>query len=99
MRYTQSELDIVQERWRLRFPDDLLALLLEEGPLLRGVAHFDWRTTDPETIQNMLDWPFESFWFDVVNPGCKLDTNQALDFSPAACVKEARMPALKDEDV
>src|SRR5258705_146888 len=45
MRYTQSELDIVQERWRLRFPDDLLALLLEEGPLLRGVAHFDWRTT------------------------------------------------------
>jgi hypothetical protein len=70
MKYTRSELDIVQERWKLRFTEDLVALLLEEGPLLRGErASFDWRTTDPETIRNMLDWPFESFWFDVENNG------------------------------
>lgn len=38
---------------------------MEEGPLHRGVSRFDWRIADPEIIRQMLDWPFESFWFDV----------------------------------
>jgi hypothetical protein len=41
--YTQSELDEAQERYDLRFPADLVALLLERQPA-RG---YDWRGENP----------------------------------------------------
>jgi hypothetical protein len=64
MGYSQAELEAVQARWDLRFPPDLVELLREHRPLpLPGC--FDWLTTDAATIQTILDWPFDSFWFDV----------------------------------
>jgi hypothetical protein len=65
MGYSEAELERVQKQWQLRFPPDLITLLKEHGPLLDGPKRFDWLKTDPATIQRMLDWPFESFWFDV----------------------------------
>jgi hypothetical protein len=65
MGYSQAELDAIQARWSLRFPPDLVALLRERRPLLDQPKAFDWLKADDATIQKMLDWPFESFWFDV----------------------------------
>ena len=64
MGYSPAELDAVQARWDLRFPPDLVELLREHRPIpLPGC--FDWLSTDAATIQAHLDWPFDSFWFDV----------------------------------
>src|SRR5438445_61404 len=65
MGYSQSELDEIQHRWGLRFTPDLVELLREHRPLLDGPASFDWLRSDPAKIKDRLDWPFESFWFDV----------------------------------
>jgi hypothetical protein len=69
MGYSQFEIDHIQERWGLRFPPDLIDLLLVYRPLLDGPSSFDWISEDPATIQGRLDWPFDSFWFDVVQSG------------------------------
>ena len=63
MGYTATELEDVQALWNLRFPPDLVEMLREHRPLMDG--SFDWIDTDPAEIQAWLDWPFESFWFDV----------------------------------
>jgi hypothetical protein len=65
MGYSQGEIDDIQAHWRLRFPPDLVALLREQRPLLGGRGAFDWINSDPDTIRARLDWPLESFWFDV----------------------------------
>jgi hypothetical protein len=65
MGYSQAELDQVQERWGLRFPPDLVELLLEHRPLLDGPASFDWLRSDPAKIKDRIEWPFETIWFDV----------------------------------
>lgn len=61
--YSLTELQDVQARWTLRFPPDLVEMLQERRPLFPGAL--DWVTADPAVIQAALDWPFESFWFDV----------------------------------
>lgn len=63
MGYSQGELDGIQERWKLRFPPDLVELMLERRPLVSN--GFDWLTAPDEYIQGRLDWPFDGFMFDV----------------------------------
>jgi hypothetical protein len=69
MGYSHREIDDIQERWNLRFPPDLIDLLLLHRPLVHGPASFDWLLTDTAVIQDRLDWPFEGFWFDVAHNG------------------------------
>jgi hypothetical protein len=63
MGYSQAELEAVQALWNLRFPPDLVEMLKKHRPLLDGAASFDWLQT--ATIQERLDWPFDSFCYDV----------------------------------
>jgi hypothetical protein len=65
MGYTPDEIDDIQARWRLRFPPDLVTLLREHRPLLGGPGAFDWISSDVAKIRSLLEWPLESFWFDV----------------------------------
>jgi hypothetical protein len=58
--YTQSELDAAQERYGLRFPPDLVDLLLDRRP----IEGWDWRTDD-EGIRRALEHPLEGLLFDV----------------------------------
>jgi hypothetical protein len=58
--YSQSELDAAQERYGLRFPADLIDLLLDRRP----VDGWDWRKDD-EGIREMLAHPLEGILFDV----------------------------------
>ena len=65
MGYTDCELEEIQHRWQLDFPPDLVELLHEKRPLGDGPAAFDWLLSSAEQIQGRLDWPFDSFLFDV----------------------------------
>jgi hypothetical protein len=67
MAYSQTELEDIQDRWKLRFPPDLLELMRCRRPLLTG--GFDWLKTSPSEIQRALEWPFEGLWFDVQENG------------------------------
>jgi hypothetical protein len=67
MGYAQSEIDAVQEYWKLRFPPDLVDLLLVRRPLVAG--GFDWLDTPVHVISQMVNWPFEGWWFDVKENG------------------------------
>ena len=58
--YTQSELDAAQERYGLRFPPDLVALLLDRRPL----SGWDWRADDAG-IRRALKHPLGGLLFDV----------------------------------
>ncbi|MFL9839433.1 hypothetical protein ABS767_00535 [Sphingomonas sp. ST-64] len=58
--YSRSELDQAQDRYDVRFPSDLYALLLDRNPA-RGYA---WDREDP-TIRHMLAWPLDCLLFDV----------------------------------
>lgn len=58
--YTQRELDDAQSRYDLRFPPDLIALLLDRRP---GEG-YDW-ATENDRIREMLAYPFEMLSFDV----------------------------------
>ena len=58
--YTQSELDVAQEKYDLSFPPDLVALFLDRRP----VQGYDWRSDEKE-IRAMLAWPLEGLLFDV----------------------------------
>lgn len=62
--YSLDELDAAQERFCLRFPPDLIALLLERRP----VGGYDW-TRDESRIRRMLAWPLEGLLFDVERDG------------------------------
>ena len=63
--YSDLELDAIQHRWQLGFPPDLIAHLRRQRSFGKGSGAFDWLTTREEQIQARLDWPFESFLFDV----------------------------------
>lgn len=52
-RYTQSELDVAQERYGLRFPPDLVALFLDRRP----TDGYEWNRED-RRVRERLDWPF-----------------------------------------
>ena len=58
--YTQSELDEAQDRYALRFPPDLIDLLLERQP----EGGYDW-STENDNIRRMINWPLECLLFDV----------------------------------
>lgn len=62
--FTQSELDRAQERYDIRFPPDLAALLLDRSP----VGGYNWNADD-HRIQEMLAWPTELLLFDVDENG------------------------------
>lgn len=62
--YTRSELDAAQERYGLRFPADLVDLLLDRRPL----HGWDWRI-DSEGIRRALDHPLGGLLFDVEHDG------------------------------
>lgn len=61
--YSQSAIEDIQARWRLRFPPDLTELMLRRRPLIAG--GFDWLRAPTAEIQRMLSWPLEGLWFDV----------------------------------
>jgi hypothetical protein len=65
--YTQTELDDVQARWQLRFPPDLIAILRERRHVVPDARYntHDWVADSPDRIRQLLNWPFESFLFDV----------------------------------
>jgi hypothetical protein len=63
--YSDSELEEIQQRWKLTFPPDLVALLRHQRSFGEGPAALDWLTSSEEEIKARLDWPFESFLFDV----------------------------------
>jgi hypothetical protein len=58
--YTQGELDEAQERYAVRFPPDLIGLLLERQP----ANGYNWKGEDAR-IRRMLRWPLEMLLFDV----------------------------------
>lgn len=58
--YSLVQLDEAQERYGLRFPPDLIELLLDRRP----VDGYDWDKED-HRIREMLNWPFELLLFDV----------------------------------
>lgn len=63
--YSSDEIEDAQTRWGLKFPPDLIDLLKERRQLIGGVGEFDWTTSDPKIIADRIEWPFESFCFDV----------------------------------
>ena len=58
--YSSAELDAAQDRYGLRFPPDLVALLLDRRP----VDGWDWRS-DHEGIGRALAHPLAGLLFDV----------------------------------
>ena len=58
--YTQVELEVAQERYGLRFPPDLVDLLLDRRP----VKGWDWRADDAG-IRHALKHPLDGLLFDV----------------------------------
>jgi hypothetical protein len=58
--YTQTELDVAQEKYGLRFPPDLIDLFRDRRPVLG----YDWRDDD-EPIRAMLRRPLEGLIFDL----------------------------------
>jgi hypothetical protein len=58
--YTSSELDAAQERYGLRFPPDLIELLLDRRP----IAGWDWRTDD-SGLRRALEHPLDGLLFDL----------------------------------
>ncbi|GAA0605531.1 hypothetical protein GCM10009416_48720 [Craurococcus roseus] len=68
--YTSADLDDAQAKWGLRFPPDLVEMLLERRPILSGGrGMIDWVHTDEAVIEERLQWPFEGFLFDVERNG------------------------------
>jgi hypothetical protein len=62
--YTSNELDAAQERYGLRFPPDLVELLLDRRP----VHGWDWRTDDVG-IRWALEHPLGGLLFDLEHNG------------------------------
>lgn len=60
--YTADELDAAQERYGLRFPPDLVELLLDRRP----VDGWDWRA-DEVGIRRALEHPLGGLLFDLEN--------------------------------
>jgi hypothetical protein len=97
--YTQGEIDDIEQRWNLRFPPDLVELMRERRPLLRG--GFDWLKSSTEEIREMLDWPYEGLLFDVQRndlwwpewgPKPELSTEQAARLREALAAAPKLIP-------
>lgn len=58
--FTRAELDAAQERHQIRFPPDLIDVLLEHRP----VGGYDWAGNDVR-IPKMLSWPLDMLLLDV----------------------------------
>jgi len=62
--YSPSELDAAQERYGLRFPPDLVELLLDRRP----IQGWDWRT-DHDGIRRAMQHPLNGLLFDLEHNG------------------------------
>ncbi len=58
--YTSGELEAAQERYELRFPPDLIELLLDRRP----IDGWDWRNDDAG-IRRALSHPLDGLLFDL----------------------------------
>lgn len=58
--YTRSELDAAQDRFSLRFPPDLVELLLDRRPS----EGWDWRADDAG-IRRALEFPLKGLLYDL----------------------------------
>ena len=67
--YTATELRDVQEKWRLRFPPDLVDFLRQRRPFRVGEGFFDWINSPDHEIRQLLSWPVNGIRFDVENNG------------------------------
>jgi hypothetical protein len=62
--YSLGELEAAQERYGLRFPSDLLGLLLDRRP----VDGWDWRSDD-DGIRRAIQHPLKGLLFDLEHNG------------------------------
>lgn len=62
--YSSDDLNAAQDRYRLRFPPDLIELLLDRRP----VDGWDWRTDDAG-IRRALEHPVAGLLFDLEHNG------------------------------
>jgi hypothetical protein len=67
--YTAAELQAVQEKWRLRFPPDLVDFLRQRRPFCVGEGFFDWILSPDHEIRQLLAWPLNGVRFDVEHNG------------------------------
>lgn len=63
--YTDREFDDIRQRWKVRFPPDLMDIYRKRRSVIEG--GFDWIRTPRDEIQAMFDWPLEGMLFDVEN--------------------------------
>jgi hypothetical protein len=61
--YGQQELDDIQQRWKVRFPADLIDIYRKRRSVIDN--GFDWVKTPGAEIQRMMDAPLEGILFDV----------------------------------
>ena len=64
--YSDRELDDIRQRWKIRFPPDLMDIYRKRRSVLPK-DDFDWIRTPRHQIQSMMDWPLEGMLFDVEN--------------------------------
>lgn len=62
--YSDRELHDIQQRWKITFPPDVLAIYRRRRSVLPK-DDFDWVKTPKAEIAEMLDWPLEGILFDV----------------------------------
>jgi len=68
---SSSEIDAIEEKYKFRFPPDLLAFLQYALPVSKSFP--DWRNGDEYTLTENLRWPADGICFDVQNNNFWLD--------------------------
>lgn len=61
--YSDRELDDIRQRYKIRFPPDLVDIYRKRRSVIDG--GFDWIKTPRAEIERMLAWPLEGILFDV----------------------------------
>lgn len=82
--YSADELERAQERFRLTFPSDLVALLRDRRP----IGGPDWN--DETDMRSRLAWPFEGLLFDVEANSLWWPEWGARPDTPEACAEVLR---------
>jgi hypothetical protein len=63
--YSDREFDDIRQRYKLRFPSDLVDIYRKRRSVIDG--GFDWIKTPRHEIEEMLRWPLEGMLFDIEN--------------------------------